>query len=149
IELPTNTGKRVVVPVFCSSRYATWDFRLIDDHNKIQAEQLNVRPRRFVAWEIPMMGALSQTMGGVPSLPKIKSSQAELQPVVGRLQPALFPDNPIALEGLDVLYVNSQTALELNAAQREALLAWLDGGGHLILSVEQITDIAANGWLAE
>ena len=25
----------------------------------------------------------------------------------------MFPDNPIALEGLDTLYLNSETALEL------------------------------------
>lgn len=149
IELPTNTRKRVVVPVFSSSRYASWNFRLIDDNDNVQAEQLNVRPRKQVAWEIPMLGALTRTVSGVPIIPNIKPNQPELQPVAARLQPALFPDNPIALEGLDMLYLDSETALELKVAQRDALLAWLNGGGHLVLGVEQISDIAASGWLAE
>src|SRR5687768_12699291 len=42
IELPTNTRKRVVVPVFSSSRYTSWNFRLIDDRDNIHAEQLNI-----------------------------------------------------------------------------------------------------------
>jgi hypothetical protein len=149
IELPTNTRKRVVVPVFSSSRDGSWNFRLIDDRGNVHAEELNKRPRQTLAWEIPMIGALSRTVGGVPTLPNVKPSTPELQPVAARLQPALFPDNPIALEGLDTLYLDSETALELKVAQRDALLAWLNGGGHLVLGVEQVSDIAASGWLAE
>ncbi len=147
IELPTNTRKRVVVPVFSSSRYGSWNFRLIDDHDNIQAEQLNIRPRKQTGWETQLIGALARSVGGVPVLPAIKANQQELQPMVARLQPSLFPDNPIALEGLDTIYLNSETALELKVPQRDALLAWLNGGGHLVVGVEQISDVAASGWL--
>ena len=149
LELPTNTRKRVVVPVFSSSRYATWNIRLIDEKNKVRAEDLNKRPRKQTAWEIPMVGALARSVGGVPILPPIKPNQQEIQPVAARLQPALFPDNPIALEGLNTLYLNSETALELKVGQRDALLAWLNGGGHLVVSVEQIADLGASAWLQD
>ena len=149
LELPTNTRKRVVVPVFSSSRYATWNFRLVDDKDKVRAEDLNKRPRKQTAWEIPMVGALARSVSGVPILPQIKPNQQELQPLPARLQPALFPDNPIALEGLTTLYLNSETALELKVAQRDALLAWLNGGGHLVVSIEQIADLGASPWLED
>jgi len=149
LELPTNTRKRVVIPVFSSSRYATWNIRLIDEKDKVRAEELNKRPRKQTAWEIPMVGALARSVGGVPILPPIKPNQQEIQPVPARLQPSLFPDNPIALEGLNTLYLNSETALELKAGQRDALLAWLNGGGHLVVSIEQIADLGASAWLQE
>ena len=149
LELPTNTRKRVVVPVFSSSRHGNWNFRLVDERGKIFAEQINTRPRRQTAWEIPMVGALSRSVGGVPILPPIKSTQPELQSQPARLQVAMFPDNPIALEGLDLLYLNSETALELKVPQRDALLAWLNGGGHLVVSVEQLSDLSASAWLAD
>ncbi|MEO7300234.1 MAG: hypothetical protein ABI042_16845 [Verrucomicrobiota bacterium] len=149
LELPTNTRKRVVVPVFSSSRYGNWNFRLIDDRDKIRAEQLNIHPRKQIASEIPMVAALARTVSGVPVLPPIKPSQQELQPVAARLQASLFPDNPIALEGLDTLYLNAAIASELKIPQREALLAWLHGGGHLVVSVEQLSDLTAQAWLEE
>ncbi len=147
IELPTNTRKRVVIPVFSTSRHGSWNFRLIDDRGNVRSEQLNVRPRKQPAWETPVIGALARSIGGVPVLPQIKSNQQELQPTAARLDEDYFPDNPIALEGLDIIYLNSQSALELKVGQRDALLAWLNGGGHLIVSVEQIGDISASGWL--
>ncbi len=149
IELPTNTRKRVVVPVFSSSRHASWNFRLVDDRRRVVAEQLNTRPRRQTAWDIPMVGALSRSVGGVPTISPIQSKQPELQTQPARLQAAMFPDNPIALEGLDLLYLNSEAALELKVPQRDALLAWLNGGGHLVVSIEQISDLSASAWLAD
>ncbi|MEO5803135.1 MAG: hypothetical protein ABIR24_06365 [Verrucomicrobiota bacterium] len=149
LELPTNTRKRVVVPVFSSSRYTKWNFRLIGENDKIYAEQLNISPRKQTAWEIPLVAALSRSAAGTPVLPPIKPNQPELQPLPARLQLELFPDNPIALEGLDLLYLSSEMAVQLKVAQRDALLAWLNGGGHLVVSVEQISDIAASGWLAD
>jgi hypothetical protein len=63
------------------------------------------------------------------------------------LLPAVFPDNPVVLQGLDCLYLNSEKALDLNVNQVKALFDWLNGGGHLIVGVEQISDITATPWL--
>lgn len=147
IELPTNTRKRVVVPVFSSSRYSSWNFRLIDDRENIHAQQMNIRPRHQTAWGTRLLGALPRSVAGVPALPDIKSGQPEMQPLIARLQPALFPDNPIALEGLDALYLSSEAALELKVPQRDALLTWLNAGGHLVVSVEQLSDVSGD-WLS-
>ena len=150
LELPTGTTKRVVVPVFSTSRDVSWICRLLDERGKIRAEtefaprQQKIRQPRAGT---PIIGSLSRTISGVPIVPPIKSLEIELQPVVGRLQPALFPDNPISLEGLHLLYLNSSTALELKAPQVQALMMWLHEGGHLVVAVEQLTDINGAPWL--
>jgi hypothetical protein len=147
VELPTNTRKRIMVPAFATSRYGRWDFRLLDEKGNVRAEQLAKTPRKQLTWKTPVIGALSRSLNGAPVLPKIKSSQEELQPSVARLQPEFFPDNPIALEGLSAIYLDSEIAVELKAPQREALIGWLNAGGHLIVNVEQLSDLNASGWL--
>ena len=42
---------------------------------------------------------------------------------------------------------DSVKALDLNVNQVNALLAWLYGGGHLIVGVEQIIHLTGNDWL--
>ncbi|MBU6402819.1 MAG: hypothetical protein KGS61_21065, partial [Verrucomicrobia bacterium] len=150
LELPTNTRKRFVIPVFSAQgQYAAWDVRLFDERGKVRAERLQVRPKIDVASRSPMFGALARTFAGLPTLPEAKSRQMSVQPMVARLQLELFPDNPIALEGLDTLYLNSEKAVELKGPQVAALLAWVHAGGHLILGVEQPTDVNAVAWLRD
>ncbi|MEP6663556.1 MAG: hypothetical protein ABJC04_07815, partial [Verrucomicrobiota bacterium] len=149
VELPTSTRKRILVPVFCSTRYSALNFRLVNEKGNVVAEELNVRPKKSLAWPTPILGALNRTVSGLPVFPSIKSSRPDLQPATARLIPAFFPDNPIALEGLETIYLNSSVAAELQIGQRDALLAWLDGGGHLVVGVEQIADLTGNAWLQE
>ena len=52
-----------------------------------------------------------------------------------------LPDSPLALSGLDALYLNSQRAVDLEEKQVEALLSWLHGGGHLIVGVDAVIDV--------
>jgi hypothetical protein len=150
VELPTGTLKRIVIPVFSTSRgFSTWDVRLMDERGRTRAEQTGLRANKQTASRTPVVGALARTAGGVPALLKIKSQQSDLQPVAARMLPAIFPDNPIVLEGMQAIYLNSEVASELKVNQVNALLAWLDAGGHLIVAVEQPSDISAARWLKD
>lgn len=145
IELPTGTLKRFTIPAFASGRYFSgWNARLLDEKGKVRAEQQNVRVRQTSPWQIPMVAAVARTL---PSLPKVKPNQPEMQPVVARFLPALFPDNPITLEGLDTIYLQAERALDLKVNQVNALLSWLNAGGHLVVGVEQILHVNGNEWL--
>ncbi len=145
VELPTGTTKRFVIPMFASGRYTmSWDARLLDERGKTRAETLGIRVRKINPWRMPLMAAITRT---APVLPEIKPRQPDLQPMIARLQPSLFPDNPITLDGLDTIYLNSERALDLKVNQVNALLAWLHGGGHLIIGVEQSMHITGNEWL--
>jgi hypothetical protein len=149
LELPTNTRKRFVIPVFGSAgRYGAWNVRLLDERGKVRAEKLSLRPRREVSWRAKVLGALPRTFGGLPKMPDRSGvNRGDLEPEVARLQADYFPDNPIALEGLDALYLHAEKALDLNVAQANAVVSWVAGGGHLIVGVEQPTEVNATPWL--
>ena len=147
VELPTNTRKRLVIPTFAGS--STWDARLVDERGKVRAEKTGLHPHGL-AWESILLGATPRTFGGLPKLPELKNNnnnRSPMQPLVARLPVEQFPDTPIALESLNAVYLNSEKALELKVNQAAALLAWLHEGGHLIVGVEQPSDINATTWL--
>lgn len=148
VELPTGTTKRFVIPTFnAGSYYPTWSARLLDEKRRVRAETTSQRVRRLNEAVIPLAAAMSRVL---PSLPEVKSRQEDLRPVFGRLQPAVFPDNPLSLEGLDTLYLSSERALELKVNQVGALMAWLHGGGHLVVGIEQINHLSGPGeWLKQ
>ena len=110
------------------------------------SKPLNV-PRRQLAAATTLIGALPRTATGVPVLRPIHLQDAELQPTAARLQSAILPDNPLVFEGMDTIYLNSEKAPELTVNQVYALMAWLNTGGHLIVGIEQITDVNATPWL--
>ena len=148
VELPTGTLKRFVIPVFSATRgFGNWDARLLDERGKLRAEQPGLQVRRSLAPYTPLLGAVVRTPGGTPALQPILPQDKSLQPATARLLPAIFPDNPIVLEGMACLYLNSEKALDLRVGQVNALLAWLHGGGHLVVGIEQISDITATPWL--
>jgi hypothetical protein len=148
VELPTGTLKRFVIPVFSTTgSFSKWDVRLLDERGKVRAEQLGLQARRQLASGTPLVGAVVRTPTGTPTFQPILPPQAELQPAAARLLPSIFPDNPVVLEGLNCLYLSSEKAADLTVNQVKALLAWLNAGGHLIVGVEQISDITASPWL--
>lgn len=148
IELPSGTRKRFTVPVFGSvGRYSSWDARLLDERGKMRGERLGLKPKDLV-WEGNLLGAVARSFGGAPVFPETKQQgRPELKPQVARMQVEVFPDNPIALEGMDSLYLNTEKALELKAPQYNAILAWLHAGGHLIVGLEQAGDVGGLLWL--
>ncbi len=154
VELPSGTLKRVTLPVYINQRYAfNWGAELFDEKGRRRAEALNQQgiPVYPVSWKTRFLGAIPRAAGGTPSVAPIKAADRnaakEFQPVVARFQPALFPDNPIVLQKLDALYLSSEKAMELKDGQVRALLAWLHGGGQLIVGVESVSDINNLSWL--
>ena len=163
VELPSGSLKRVTIPAFCSSRYsANWEAQLFDDRGRRRAEAFNPLANqnqgRVLNWKARLLGALPRTPNGTPVLAKPPPPPPPakpvplppgLQPLVVRLAVPMLPDNPILLERLDVIYLNSERAVELKEPQVKALLAWLHAGGHLIVGVEQVSDVNTVSWLRE
>ncbi|MEI7732294.1 MAG: hypothetical protein WCO56_22155 [Verrucomicrobiota bacterium] len=150
LELPTGTMKRFVIPVFNSTRYnSTWNATLYDSKGNKRAEMRDIRVRKVTGSKAPVLGAIVRSMTSLPVFPNANNSHAEFQPMVARIQPEQFPDNPLALEGLTAVYLNSAKALTLKMQQANALLAWISAGGHLIVAVDQPGDFQANRWLGD
>ncbi len=150
VELPTGTRKRIIFPAFAAGGGVfSLDVRLVDSSGKIREDRPGQRPR-IAPWQTYVLGALPGQFAGLPVFPKIDSTRADdSAPVVVRLQPEFFPDNPLALEQLNGLYLNSEKALLLKEKEVEALQAWVQGGGHLIVTVEQPGDLGTALWLRD
>ena len=150
IELPTNTRKRLVVPMFASGgRFVTqWEARLLTPNGRVIEERLNLQIK-VVPWESTLLGAVPGSYSGAPVFPETRPNQMASQPEVARMLVEQFPDNPIALEGLDLLYLNSEKAIDLRLEQITALLGWVRGGGHLVVAVENPGDVNGTPWLRQ
>ena len=147
LELPTNTRKRFSIPVFnTSGRFSRWDARLIDSGGKVRAEKLAIRTKDATL-ESVVMGAIPRSFTTGPIFPAVTVAQPEMVPPVVRINPEQLPENPIALDGLSVLYLNSERAADLNPAQVGALKSWINSGGNLILAIEQLSDVGPGTWL--
>jgi hypothetical protein len=148
VELPTGTLKRVYIPVFCNAGYSTWNIRLIDERGKVRAEKLKEQAPRQVSAGTPILGAIMRNAGAKPLIRPLASEQDKPQPPAAAVLPPILPDNPLILEGMTALYLSSMRAPELrDPDQVQALYAWLNAGGHLIVGVEQLSDITSVKWL--
>ena len=153
VELPTNTRKRVVMPGFSvSPGFVEVNARLIDSSGKVLVEKTGLRLQQ-VAWDGFLLAGAPASFAGMPAFPEGVGRQNELQPRAVRLDLGQrlesFPDNPITLEGLNGIYLNSAKALELKDPQVDALLAWVHAGGHLIVAIDQPGDVGATAWLKD
>jgi hypothetical protein len=147
IELPKGTTKRFI-PIHTSATYRpVWTARLLDEKDRVRAETQSAPVRRLVGSGLPLAAAISRAS---PTLPELKNRASDAQPIIARLQPLLVPDNPLVLDGLDTIYLASERVLELKQPQVTALMAWLHGGGHLIVGVEQMNHLTGPGdWLRQ
>ncbi|MCX8157555.1 MAG: hypothetical protein N3J91_14105 [Verrucomicrobiae bacterium] len=149
LELPTGTRKRLCVPVFVDTYYnQTWDVFLRDEDGRTLEQCPDVRPKLLVSDETVVLGTLPKSVGGMPLLPEVNRNFSRFQPLTARLTPELFPDHPLALEGLTALYLNAEKALELREAQVRSLLAWVQQGGHLLIGLHSPAEAKAVPWLA-
>ena len=148
VELPTGTLKRIVIPAFMPNRYPTpWNVRLIDERGRVVKDALGVQAQRAVGWETKIIGSLPRVASGMVSLRSIKRNQPDMQPASTRFQPQMLPDNPLLLESLDAIYLNSEAVANLRSSQANALIAWMNAGGHLIVAIEQVADVNGSPWL--
>jgi hypothetical protein len=149
VELPTGTLKRLSIPVFSAGRFQNnWDVRLLDERGNVRAEHANLGPRMALSSGVPLLGALPHGSVGAPVIRQANARNTDMQPAVARFaEGAILPDNPIEWEGMDSFYLNSEEAPGLGVGQVNALLAWLNAGGHLIVGVEAVSDINATPWL--
>ena len=150
IELPTGTLKRVTIPLFSTANNSQFRIVLRDDRGTIRSDQQQQYPRRgFLQSDVPLMAAIPRTAAGMPTFIQGRLSNPDLQVSAARLTPELFPDNPITLQSATAIYLNTERAISLRPQQVDALLAWLDGGGHLVIGLDQIGQVDATPWLRD
>ena len=150
IELPNNTRKRLSIPVFNNSSYR-WNAKLLND-GKVVSRNDNLRIDS-IPWFSKLFAAVSGQQSSGPVLPETRfknnNANRRFSPGVVNIQADIFPDNPVTLHGLSSLYLNSKRAINFRAEQASAVSIWVRSGGHLILGVDQPSDITGTPWLRE
>lgn len=149
VELPTNTRKRMVIPAFHKGGYATWSIRLLNEKGKTLAEHENLQATSALSIDGLAVGSVARTFQGAPKFPGIEEKWNQYRPGVGRIQTSFFPDNPIALGGLNAIYLSSSQASKLSQPQVEALVSWMNAGGRLVVAIEQSSDVSGAPWLRD
>lgn len=150
MEFPKGALKRVVIPCYATPwGYNSWDARLLDSEGNVVAEHTGLRPQLQLAAGTPLLGSIPRTPSGNPQIRQPGSSDARQRPAVARLLPALIPDNPLYLEGLTCIYLNSEKAAELAPTQADAIARWVSRGGHLVIAIEELQHVESSGWLKE
>ena len=147
VELPTGTTKRLSIPVFShGSRLNRWSVRLLDEDGRVRVANENLSSSNIAA-DTPIFGAVAESPLGAPAFPRIASDRREYEPSVKVISRTTFPVGVLELEGLDGLYVNSARLVDFSPPQIDALAAWFEAGGHLILAVDQPSDLQVAPWL--
>jgi hypothetical protein len=145
VELPSGTRKRISFPYYVGGVSERLTYRLIDGRGKELAKQENTSFAKTVNQDVPIMAFLARNAGGAILLPQ--AFQKDLSPMVTRLELAVFPEDPLSLEAIDYLYLNSRVAADLTTPQSTAIQGWVQAGGNLILGVEQENDVTGITWL--
>lgn len=148
VELPTGTTKRLQIPVFSTSpQPREIHTRLLDSKGAILAEAS--RPVRARSpWSGTLMATLTRRPAVVPAFPAIPNGGLRDRPQVARLIPDHVPDSPLLWESIQTFYLSSEMAAELKVPQVDALMTWIHGGGHLVVNVVHVGDLAAVPWLS-
>ena len=148
LELPTGTLKRVTIPDIRTEIFAgDWEAFLKDARGRTVASTFQSLKNR-IPWGGLLVGSVSATSaGGAVFPPLIEGSGGQRHAGTARMLPHLLPDNPLALEGLQVLYLSTAQALELKSAQVDAITRWIERGGRLLVGVQQGNDLVALPWL--
>ncbi len=150
MDLPTNTPQTLIfIPLFSTAR--AWDVRLLDESGKIRSEQILDRGQ-VVKNNLPLVAALART-----SRPEIARLPLIFHRHIIRMPNTRLPDCSRRSfqtirwrwREINLLYLSSERAANLTVGQVNALVAWLQSGGHLVLGVEQLTDVNATLWLRE
>ncbi|NNJ09842.1 hypothetical protein EKD04_005840 [Chloroflexales bacterium ZM16-3] len=139
VELAGGAQKQVVIYVAMDQSVREVRVSVEQDGSILAEQTLAVRPRS----DERMLGLLSGD-GLSLSLPRREDLPSQPFTVVS-LSPADLPDQVAGLSGLGVLLANNVPPDSLSEAQRGALLAWVNAGGHLFIGGGAAD--ALSGWL--
>jgi hypothetical protein len=129
IDLPRGARKRLTFYALSNNFARVGDIRLLVDDAAIIEEQIRIEP---VEVERFMVGVLSSDETLLNSLSAMDIANASTSVV--HLDSELLPENPMALTGIDVIFVHNIATASLSDQQRAALKLWTRLGGQLVVS---------------
>lgn len=130
ISLPTQSDKRVALYVHLPPFAGDLTVQLVSDESPVAratTNALNLIPRDDLLY-----GVVSPDPGGLAFLETVTGSRASAD--VAFLDLADLPDVSVAWNALDVLVLDDTDTSRLSAGQLDALRAWVENGGQLVVT---------------
>ncbi len=131
ISLPTRSDKRTTFYVPLAGAASRLTIELRDERGRLLAEVESNRLQRLPAGE-PLYGVVGNDPGVWTSVEQ--AAPRGVRATVAHLALEELPDLAAGLHALDVLILSNVDSARLPAAQIQAIRAWLDMGGQLVLA---------------
>ncbi|HSG17531.1 MAG TPA: hypothetical protein VLE70_14565, partial [Anaerolineae bacterium] len=131
ISLPMQSNKRQTLYVFVPSFATALTVELIDDAGRTVASTLTNTLSRL-ATDSLLYGVVTEDPGRLEYLEDVTGGRSEA--AVAYLGPADLPDTAAAWNALDVIVIHGADSGQLTVEQSQALEAWLDAGGLLVVT---------------
>ncbi|MCX7859818.1 MAG: hypothetical protein N2385_06990 [Chloroflexus sp.] len=126
IDLPGGARKQITFPVMQAGRSAV--LVATADGEEIFRQRVNLNQLSDVQFVIGLLSADPAVLSSVATADFGNGQRAMILP----LDPALLADDPLLLSAFDAIAVRELTT-DLRPAQRDALLAWVQQGGVLLI----------------
>ncbi len=131
ISLPTQSNKQVMMYVHLPQFTGEITVVLHDENGRPLLSAVSNKLNQ-VAVDGILYGVVTPTPGDLDFLQDVTSGRPEA--AVAYLSLEELPELPPAWNGLDVLVLHDVDASQLTALQREALAAWVETGGQLVVA---------------
>lgn len=130
VELPGGARKRVPIYVLPNNFSRRLSVTYETDGQVLATQSVSVQPQINSSFFI---GIISPQRGALTLLNGLEFSGTQRQVVIFDLQPSELPLRSEALRSLDVLIINSSDTSQLSAEQAQAIQAWVQHGGRLVI----------------
>jgi hypothetical protein len=131
ISLPTQSSKRIFMYIYPVGFSADVEVELLDENGRSLLKTAS-DPIRQLMQDGLLYGVVTSEPGNLDYLEDVVGRRSEA--AVAYLNLDDLPDLPPAWNGLDVLVLHDVDTGQLSKAQREAMNAWINTGGQLVVA---------------
>ena len=130
VSLPAGSRKQVPFYVIPNNFSRELEIQVTSDNTEIASEVVQVFPNQNNYY---LIGVASPETGPVSQITTIQNGNSSRKTAIFNLFPDLLPEKQIALKSLDAIILNDTDTSQLTIEQKNALAAWVQDGGRLIL----------------
>lgn len=130
VSLPSGSHKRIPVYVLPNNFSRELAIKLVSEGKTILSSKAAVRPQSNISY---FSGLIAPQRGALSLLRGIKLPGQERPTVLMDLTLAEIPERADALHSFDLLVFNDVDTTKLTPGQKDALVGWIQKGGHLVI----------------
>ncbi len=141
LDLPSGARKRVVMYALARNFARNGELRLISGTDVLAQQDVQIRPIDTGTFLVGVISSDRALLNSLAALDFSGLGGAE----VHHFDAASLPEQGVALNNLNALFLHDQDSAALSRAQREALALWVQQGGQLVVGGGLHADRAAAG----